>query len=54
MFRITASEEDYLRAIYTLDPMGAGVRMEDIAKALSVSKSTAQRIVERLEKSGFV
>lgn len=53
MFRITASRENYLKAIYSLDPMGAGTRVADIASALSVSKASVSRMVSRLEKEGF-
>lgn len=54
MFRITASREDYLKAIYTLDAMGAGTRVVDIAQALNVSKASVSRMVGLLEKEGFV
>lgn len=54
MFRITAPEEEYLKAIYTLDPLGAGTRVGEIAKALAVSRAGASRAMGRLEKAGLV
>lgn len=54
MFRITASREDYLKTIDTLDPAGAGTRVVDIACALSVTKASVSRMVSQLEKEGFV
>lgn len=54
MFRITASREDYLKAIHALDPVDAGTRVVDIAAALSVTKPSVSRMVGQLEKEGFV
>lgn len=53
MFRISVPEEDYLKAIYTLDPMGAGARIADIAKALAVTRAGALRAVAQLERKGL-
>lgn len=54
MFRMTATREDYLKAIHTLDPVGAGTRVVDIAQALSITKASVSRMVGQLEKEGLV
>lgn len=53
MTRLSASKEDYLKAIHSLDPCGAGVRVTDIAEALSVTKASVSRAVTGLEEQGL-
>lgn len=53
MLRLSASREDYLKAIHSLDPMGAGVRVTDIAGSLAVTKANASRMVTKLEEQGL-
>lgn len=54
MFCMTPSREDYLKAIYTLNPADDGTRVVEIAAALSVTKASVSRMMDQLEKEGFV
>lgn len=54
MFRLSASKEECLRVIYTLDPMGAGTRPEDIAMVLNAPKASVNHTLNQLEQAGLV
>lgn len=51
----TKNEEDYLRIIYEIQSKsGFSVHISDIAKKLSISKSSVSEMVKHLEKQGFI
>lgn len=50
----TASEEDYLRAIYELDNGTGMVRSVDVATALGVSKPSVNKALAVLEEEGYI
>lgn len=50
---LTASKENYVKAIYKLDCYEAGVRITDIAEAMCVTKASTCRAVAQLEKLGL-
>ena len=52
--KITASLEDYLKAIYFLHKSDSAVRLIDIAERLSVSKPSAWSAVSQLSEMGLV
>lgn len=51
---ITATKEDYVRAIYILSIAEARVGVTDIAKRLKLSKSTVSERINELEEKGLV
>lgn len=51
---ITATKEDYVRAIYILRENGVGTGVTQIADKLGLSKSTVSERVKELEKDGLV
>ena len=53
-FSITASQEDYLKAIYTLILHKKEARVTDIADYLNVSKASVNRALKALKEIGLV
>ncbi|MEZ4195406.1 MAG: metal-dependent transcriptional regulator [Candidatus Paceibacterota bacterium] len=51
---MSATKEDYVRAIYILRENGAGTGVTQIADKLGLSKSTVSERVKELEKDGLV
>ncbi|MDR1070317.1 MAG: metal-dependent transcriptional regulator [Gracilibacteraceae bacterium] len=51
--KITASLEDYLKAIYLLHKTDASVRLTDISERMSVSKPSAFNAVSQLSDMGL-
>lgn len=54
MIPLTASREQYLMALYALDPEADGVRLTDLADRMGVTLSSAYSAVKELEKAGLV
>ena len=52
--RLTASLEDYLKAIYFLHQADRTVRLVDIAERMSVSKPSVCHAVSQLSNKGFI
>ena len=52
--KITASLEDYLKAIYYLHIIDSSVRLVDIAQKVSVSKPSAFKAVSQLSDMGLI
>lgn len=52
--KISATKEDYIRAIYILSENGLGTGVTHIADKLGLSKSTVSERVNELEKDGLV
>lgn len=52
--KISATKEDYVRAIYILRENGLGTGVTQVADKLGLSKSTVSERVNELEKDGFV
>lgn len=52
--KITATKEDYIRAIYILSQSNEGVGVTHIAKKLKLSKSTVSERIKDLVKDGLV
>lgn len=52
--KITATKEDYVRAIYILDTTQDGTGVTDIANRLTLSKSTVSERVKELVNEGLV
>lgn len=53
-FNLTASQEDYLKAIYTLISHKKEARVTDIAEYLNVSKASVNRALKLLKELGLV
>lgn len=51
---LSATKEDYIRAIYLLQKDDTGARITEIAKRLSLSKSTVSERVQELTTDGLV
>lgn len=51
---ISATKEDYVRAIYILSELGEGVGVTHIADKLKLSKSTVSERVKELVRDGLV
>ena len=54
MDKKTASQEDYLRAIYHFFEEGKRVRSVDVAEYLKVSKPSVAEMISSLAKRGFI
>lgn len=52
--KLTASNEDYLVAIYALHDKAGSVRSIDVARQLGVSKASVSNAVSRLKSAGFI
>lgn len=52
--KISASLEDYLNAIYTLNPENSGVRLTDVSEYLDVKKSSTNSALNILKEQGLV
>ncbi len=52
--RLSASNEDYLEAIYQLGGAGLSVRSVDLATKLDVSKASVNKAVNNLKSAGLV
>lgn len=44
----------YLKVLKSLDPLCRGVRSVEVARALSISRSSVHTMMERLSESGLV
>ena len=51
---ISASLEDYLKAVFILQQQKEAVRMTDIAEILKVSRPSVTRAIGTLKESGFL
>lgn len=54
MFRLNASQDEYLKAIYTQDPAGAGIHISDIDFELGVPGLFVYFALRGLQKQGLV
>jgi Mn-dependent DtxR family transcriptional regulator len=54
MDKLSFTMESYLDAIFELSEGGAGVRLTDLAKKLSVTKSTANAAAASLAEKGLI
>jgi len=52
--QLTASQEDYLEAIFHLMSHGAGARAKDIGERLGVAKSTVTEALQLLARRGLI
>ena len=52
--RLTATRENYLRALFQLGRGGGGVRLTDLARMQTVRLPTARHAVDRLREAGLV
>jgi DtxR family transcriptional regulator, Mn-dependent transcriptional regulator len=52
--RLTATRENYLRALFQLGRGGGGVRLTDLARMQAVRLPTARHAVDRLREAGLV
>jgi len=52
--KLTPANEDYLEAVYQLDPLAGPVRSVDLANKLNVSKASVNKAVSNLKAAGYV
>ncbi len=54
MVDTTGTEEDYLKAIFTITDSKGFARTKDIAKALGVRPATTVEMLKKLEEKGLI
>lgn len=52
--KISASLEDYLYAVYKLNPDNTGTRVTDISEFLKVQKSSTNSALKQLKEQGYL
>lgn len=53
MFHLIPSQDECLKTLYTMDPCGAGLRVQDIVEALEVPAWGARCTLAQLHKQGL-
>lgn len=54
MKKLTASMEDYLKEIYTMEIQKQDVRVTDLAEVLGISKASVNKAINALKAGGYI